>query len=89
MTLQDYMIKGSFDFMEGSFSLHVPSAKFGGHSHCGSGDMYLIYHMTLHDHVNKKSCDFIERRSSLHVAIQPRLMVIGIVIAEICFKFIM
>ena len=38
MTLQDNVIKGSSDFTEGSSSLNVNPARFGGHGHCGSGD---------------------------------------------------
>ena len=33
-------------------------ARIGGHRHCGSGDMLLIYHMTSRDHVFKGLCDF-------------------------------
>ena len=34
---QDYVIKGSCDFMVGSPTHHA--AKFGGHKDCGSGDI--------------------------------------------------
>ena len=34
------------------------SATFGGHRHCGSGNiMVLVFHVTLQDHVIKESCD--------------------------------
>ena len=36
------------------------SAKFGGHSHPGSGVIRnLVCHVILQDHVDKVSCDFI------------------------------
>ena len=36
------------------------SAKFGGHMHCGSGNiMVLVGHVILQDHVIKGSSDFI------------------------------
>ena len=35
-------------------------AKFGGHGHCGSGDiMVLVCHEISRDHVIKESSDFI------------------------------
>ena len=36
-------------------------AKFGGHSPCGSRD---IFHVTLQHHVIKGPCDFMEGSSS-------------------------
>ena len=32
---------------------------FGGQSHSGSGDMFLVYHMISQDHMIKGSCDFM------------------------------
>ena len=34
-------------------------AKFGGHRHHGSGDMFLICHVVLHDHMCKGFFDFM------------------------------
>ena len=39
--LQDHMVKRSYDFMDGSPSWYVTTL-FGDHSHCGSGDMFLV-----------------------------------------------
>ena len=40
---QDHVIKGSFDFMGGPpyGKSHYP-AKFGGHRHCGNGDIVFL-----------------------------------------------
>ena len=41
--LQDHVVKGSCDFMDGNPSwLSHHSAKFGDHRHCGSGDMMFL-----------------------------------------------
>ena len=43
------------------FASHHP-AKFGGHGHCGSGDiMLLVCQGILQDHIVKPSCDFMGR----------------------------
>ena len=33
--------------------------RFGGHMHCGSEDIFLIYHVTSRDHVFNGFCDFM------------------------------
>ena len=60
------MLKGSCDFVgEEVLIVCNPSAKFGGRSHCGSGDLtYLIYHLTLQDYGFKGLCDFMGRSFS-------------------------
>lgn len=36
--------------------------RFGGHEHCGSGDvMFLIFHMISQDHVPQEPWDFLGR----------------------------
>ena len=40
-------------------SYHPP--KFGGHKHCGSGDMFLICRVTSKDHMTQEPYDFIGR----------------------------
>ena len=42
------------------------SAKFGGHRHCGSGDISLVCHAILRDQVIKASCDFMVRSLLSH-----------------------
>ena len=36
-------------------------AKFGGHKHCGSGDMFLNCHVILQECVTQEPCDFLDR----------------------------
>ena len=40
VTLQDHVIKGSCDFMEGSSSLYATTARSGGYKQCGGGDVF-------------------------------------------------
>ena len=43
-----------------SIKVSYHPTKFGGHGHCGSGDIIiLVCHVTLQDHVIKGLCDFI------------------------------
>ena len=78
MTLQDHVIKESYDFKKTKWSKgyvtlygqepikksHHP-AKFGVHRHCGSGDItILVCHVILQDHMIKESCDFRGRSPS-------------------------
>ena len=58
-------------------------AKFGGHRHCGSGDMILVY-VILQDQVIKGSCDFMGRSPSKKVTILPSLVAIGTLLVEMC-----
>ena len=61
-------------------------AKFGGCSHCGSGDRtYLICHVILQDYEFKGSCYFMEGSSSLSVIALSSLMARGIVILKILY----
>ena len=60
LTLEDHNIKGSSDFIEGSFSLNVTTLP--GLVALGIvvvEKMILIYDMTLHDHVFKGFCNFV------------------------------
>ena len=50
---------------------HDP-VKFGGQRHCGSGDMFLNYHVILQDHVIEELSDLIDR-SPLKVNQNPDL----------------
>ena len=34
-------------------------AKFGGHKHSGSENVFLVYHMNVQDYIIKESCDFM------------------------------
>ena len=43
--------------------------KFGGHRHCGSGDIVLFCHAISQDHGIKQSYDFIDRSPSKQVTI--------------------
>ena len=64
MILQGHVTKGPSNFMGGSLSRYCP-AKFGGHRHCGIGDiMVLVFHVILEDHIIKASFDFIGRSPS-------------------------
>ena len=79
------MIKGSCDFM-GMYPMKASyhSAKFGGHQHCGSGDIVvLVCHVILQDHMINGSCDFMSRSPSREVTILPSLGAIGTLIVEI------
>ena len=45
-------------------------SKFGGRSHCGSGNItYLVSHVTLQEHVVKGSCNFMEGRHCIFVLV--------------------
>ena len=59
VTLQDHVIKGSGDFMEGNSSLHIPTPpKIDSHRHCVNGYIIiLVYHVILQDYVVIRSCD--------------------------------
>ena len=67
---------------------HHP-AKFGGHRHCGSGDM-LICHISSRDHVFKESCDFMF--GSLSLKVNTRLNLVAtqawtlpiVILAKMC-----
>ena len=53
---------------------HQP-AKFGGHRHCGSGDiMVLVCHVISQHHVIKRSYDFMGRNPSKLLTILQRLL---------------
>ena len=41
MRLRDHVIRGSCEFMDSNLVSYGP-ARFGGHRHCGSGDMFLV-----------------------------------------------
>ena len=58
VTLQDHVIKGSGDFMEGNSSLHIPTPqKIDSHRHCVNGYIIiLVYHVILQDYVVIRSC---------------------------------
>ena len=58
MTLQDHMIKGFGDFMEGNSSLHIPHpAKFDSHRPCVNGYIViLVCQVILRDHMIIRSC---------------------------------
>ena len=59
-------------------------ATFGGHRHCGSGDiMFLICHVTSRDHVFKGICDFMGKSHSRPVTTSPYLVAIGLVQVDI------
>ena len=62
------------------------SAKFGGHRHCGIGDiLVLVCHVISHDQVIIGSCDLMGRSLSMEVTIQQSLVVIATLVVEICF----
>ena len=42
---------------------HYP-AKFATHRHCGSGDMFLVFHVNLQDHFIIDLWDFTDGSSS-------------------------
>ena len=50
--------------------------------------MALVCHMILQDHVIQGSCDFMGGTVSWYVTPLPSLVVTGIVLVEICFKFV-
>ena len=59
-------------------------AKFGGHSHSGSGViMNLVCHLILQDNMIKGACDCMGGRFSWYVTTLPSLVAIGIVVVEI------
>ena len=50
-------------------------ANFGGHTHCGSGDIMVLFcHVILPDHMNKGSSNMVSL---------PSLVPIGTVVVEI------
>ena len=53
LSLQGHVIKAFFDFMVWSPSTYgTPHTKFGGHRHCGGGDVTsLIFLVISQDHV--------------------------------------
>ena len=64
---------------------HQPD-KFGGHRHCGSGDiMILVCHVILQGHMIKESCDSTLRRPSRQVTILPSFVATDALEMEICF----
>ena len=55
-------MKGSSVFLDKSTSRHHHLAGFGGHRHCGSGNvMVLICQVISKDQVKNRSCNFIAR----------------------------
>ena len=59
--------------------------KFGGNRYCGSGNMFLVYHVILQGYVIKESCDFMGRNPSRQVIILPSLVAIDTLVVETCF----
>ena len=59
-------------------------AMFGGHRHCGSGNiMILVCQVISQYNVIKGSCDLIGRSPSRLVTILPSLVAIGTMVVEI------
>ena len=86
VTLQNYVIEGSCNFMSGSSSLHITILFAAGHGPCDIKDIkLLVCHMILRDYVIKGSCDFMVRSPSWQVINLPSLVVIGIVVVETMF----
>ena len=57
---------------------------FVGYGSSVNGDiMYLICHVASQNHVIEESCNFINYSSSLYVTALPRLVAIGIAVAEL------
>ena len=52
---------------------HQPD-KFGGHRHCDSGNVFLIFHVTLRDHTFKEFCEFAGESLSKYVTTFPFLV---------------
>ena len=67
---------------------HTP-AKFGGHRHCGSGDIkFLVCHVISQDHVTKGQSSIMGRICSSLVTILPSLVARATVVVELyCFQF--
>ena len=69
-TLQDHMVKGSSEFMEGSSSLYVTTLSclvaigIVVVELCYLFVLCLIYHVAPHDHVFKGLCNFVGGSSS-------------------------
>ena len=64
MTLQDHMIKGPCDIMEGSSLLNIPTLSSLVAMGIVVVDMTLVCHVLLQDHVIIWSCDFMSRSCS-------------------------
>ena len=59
-------------------------AKFGGHSHRGSGDIIVLFcHAILQDHVTKGYSNIMERNLATLVSILPSLVAIDPVVVGI------
>ena len=64
VTLQDHVIKGSCDFMEGSSSLYVTTMLCLVAINIVVVEIFSIYNVTSRDHVFKGSCDYMDRSFS-------------------------
>ena len=65
------MIKTFYDFMVIPLMVSHHRTKFGGHRHCGKGDiMVLVCQEILQNHIIKRSCYFMGRpiKASYHTA---------------------
>ena len=64
VTLQDHVIKGSCDFIDGDLLASRHPAKFGGHRHCCNGDILFLVNEVQNSrcfHFNRHFCLFLYR----------------------------
>ena len=57
LTLQDHLIKGLYEFMEGNFSLYISTLPNLVATGIVLVDMILVCHVISQDHVIIKPCD--------------------------------
>ena len=66
-----------------SYKITLHLFKFGGHSHCGSGDkMVLVCQVISQDHVTSRHSNIIGRSHSKLFTIQSSLVAIDTVAVE-------
>ena len=79
MTLQDHAL---FDFTPLKINHHP--TMFGGHRHCGNGDiMLLVCRVISQDSMIKRSCDFMGRIPSKQVTILQSLVAVATLVVEL------
>ena len=81
MTLQEHVIKGSYDFMEEPFKISHHPAKFGCYRDSYKRDIRIsVCHVILQDQLIKAFYDFMFGRLSKFITILSNFVVIGTMI---------
>ena len=81
---QDHLAKWSSNLTGESLKVRHHPNRFGGHKHCGIGDiMVVVCYVTLQNHKIKALYEFMAKSPSKQVTILPNLVAIGTVVMEI------